>query len=45
MYEFYIVNVHTYESLAIYGYDVTDAFRRAKLNGADYQVQFADYID
>lgn len=45
MYEFYIENIHSGATSAIFGYNVNDAFRRSKKDPNQWRVVFADYID
>lgn len=45
MYEFYIESIYTGEERIVYGYDTKNAFRRAKLNPAEWVVYSREYID
>lgn len=45
MYSYYIANKITKEIIIIFGYNRKDAFRRARLNEADWEVQSEEYED
>lgn len=45
MYEFRITKLATGEESIIFGYDMTSAFRKAKLNPAEWVVWDREYID
>lgn len=45
MYEFKITKLATGEESIIFGYDMANAFRRAKLNPAEWVVWDREYID
>lgn len=45
MYEYLIENRFTAEQGVVYGYSVEDAFRRAKLNRAEWWVWNSEYVD
>ena len=45
MYEYIIENNQTLETNVIFGYDMTSAFRKAKLNPAEWVVLDREYID
>lgn len=45
MYEYGIYNIHTNEETMIYGYTSADAFRRAKLDKADWRISYYEYVD
>ena len=45
MTEYGIYNIHTDEEEIIFGYNFTDACRRAKLNPNDWEVIYREYVD
>jgi hypothetical protein len=45
MWEFGICNIVTGEQSIIWGYDLTDAFRRSKTNPDEWEVTYQDYVD
>ena len=45
MYEFRISNLATGKENIIFGYDMSNAFRRARLNPAEWVVWSREYID
>lgn len=45
MYEFRITKLATGEESIIFGYDMTSAFRKAKLNPTEWVVWDREYID
>lgn len=45
MYEFRITKLSTGEESFIFGYDMTHAFKRARLNPAEWVVHDREYID
>lgn len=45
MYEFRITNLTNGKENIIFGYDLSNAYRRAKLNPAEWVVWSRDYID
>ena len=45
MREIAITNIHTNESTIIFGYDAANAFKRAKLNAAEWHIDWIEYID
>ena len=45
MKEFYITNINTKETAIIFGYNATNAFRRAKLEATDWEIDMVEYVD
>ena len=45
MKEFGIININTNEERIIFGYNVNDAYRRAKVNAIQWTIVYVDYID
>lgn len=45
MYEFRITNLANGKENVIFGYDLSNAYRRAKLNPAEWVVWSREYID
>ena len=45
MYEFRITKLTTGEESTIFGYDINNAYKRAKLNPAEWVVYSREYID
>lgn len=45
MYEYHIYNENTKEEKIIFGYCPADAFRRSKLDSAEWTVWLTEYID
>jgi hypothetical protein len=45
MYEYRIGNLATGKEEILFGYDINNAFRRAKLNPAEWVVYSREYID
>ena len=45
MYEYYIESIYTGERRVVYGYNVKDAFRRAKLAPIEWGVVYVEYVD
>jgi hypothetical protein len=45
MYEYYVANIYTGEEKIVYGYNVKDAFRGAKLTPIEWGVVYAEYVD
>lgn len=45
MYEFRISNLETGKEMVMFGYDANNAFRRAKLNPAEWVVTDREYVD
>ena len=45
MKEFIITNIITKETSIIFGYNASNAFKRAKLNEIEWQVDWVEYID
>lgn len=45
MYEIEARNVKTDETTILFGYSLTDAFRRAKLDITDWEINYIEYID
>ena len=45
MYEFHIVNLATGEDNYIFGYDLTNAYGRTKLNPGEWVCHDREYID
>lgn len=45
MYEFGVYNIITNERKILFGYNATNALKRAELNTEEWQVEYADYID
>lgn len=45
MYEFYITNLATGHNSIIFGYDLSNAYRRAKLNPGEWVCYSRVYVD
>ena len=45
MYEFGLIKLATGEEKIIFGYNINNAFKRAKLNPAEYVVNYREYVD
>ena len=45
MYEFRITKLSNGEENSIFGYDLSNAFKRAKLNPAEWAVHSREYVD
>jgi hypothetical protein len=45
MYEYYIESIYTGERRTVHGYNVKDAFRRAKLASIEWGVVYVEYVD
>jgi hypothetical protein len=45
MYEYYIESIYTGEERIVHGYNVKDAFRRAKLAPIEWGVVYVEYVD
>ena len=45
MFEFGIFNISTNDENIIFGYDFSDACKRANLNAEDWGVTYYEYID
>jgi hypothetical protein len=45
MFEFGIVNVKTGEENVMFGYNIADAYRRAKLDMNEWHITYCEYID
>mgnify|MGYP003297182165 CR=1 FL=1 len=45
MYEFGIMNIHTNEESTMYGRNIADAYRRAKVSMNDWHITYAEYVD
>ena len=45
MKEFGLVNINTNETTTMYGYNVADAYRRAKLSMNEWHITYCEYID
>lgn len=45
MYEFGILNINTQEERIIFGYNGIDAFRRSRLDAAEWKVLYSEYVD
>lgn len=45
MFEFGIRNIHTGEEDIMFGYNIADAYRRAKLDTNEWHVTYCEYID
>ena len=45
MYEFGLTKLATGEEEIIFGYDISNAFKRANLNPAEYVVNYREYVD
>jgi hypothetical protein len=45
MFEFGIMNVSTHEESQMFGYNIADAYRRAKLNMNEWHITYCEYID
>lgn len=45
MYEFRITKLATGEESIMFGYDISNAYKRAKLNPAEWVVYSREYID
>ena len=45
MYEFRITKLATGEESVMFGYDINNAYKRAKLNPAEWVVYSREYID
>ena len=45
MFEFCILNINTEEERIIFGYNEIDAFRRYKLDAAEWKVLYSEYVD
>ena len=45
MFDYRIENVTTNEELVIYGYSVSDAFRRANIKDNEWTVVYSEYVD
>lgn len=45
MYEYYIESIYTGERRTVHGYNVKDAFRRAKLAPIEWGVVYVEYVD
>lgn len=45
MYEFGLTHLATGKQTVIFGFDVNSAFKRSKLNPAEYVVNYREYVD
>ena len=45
MIEFGIMNTKTEEEKVMFGYSITDAYRRAKLDMNEWHITYCEYID
>ena len=45
MYAFYISNLATGKERTIFGYDLKNAYKRAGLNGSEWEMYDMDYVD
>lgn len=45
MYEIEVRNVKTNETTILFGYSLMDAFRRAKLDMTDWEINYMEYVD
>ena len=45
MIEFGIVNIKTNEERHMFGYNIADAYRRAKLDMNEWHITYCEYID
>lgn len=45
MIEFGIMNVNTHEESHMFGYNIADAYRRAKLDMNEWRITYCEYID
>lgn len=45
MFEFGTLNINTQEERIIFGYNEIDAFRRSKLDAAEWKVLYSEYVD
>lgn len=45
MFEFGITNIKTHETNTMFGYNIADAYRRAKLDMTIWHIDYVEYID
>lgn len=45
MFEFGITNIKNNETAVIFGYNIADAYRRAKLDMNEWHITYCEYID
>ena len=45
MYEYKVYNVKTNEEKILFGYTFEKACAKAKINPADYEIEYAEYVD
>ena len=45
MIEFGIMNVNTHEESHMFGYNIADAYHRAKLDMNEWHITYCEYID
>ena len=45
MYEYFVENIHTGETKIVFGYNIKDALRRAKLAPIEWSVVYVEYVD
>jgi hypothetical protein len=45
MIEFGIKNIHTDEESIMFGYNIADAYKRARLDMYTWHITYCDYID
>lgn len=45
MFEFGITNIKTNEANTMFGYNIADAYRRAKLDMNEWHITYCEYID